>query len=102
MEGFEGVKKTNDASVFLKSISKNSNLKRYTFVLSDKNKGLQKFTTNLKNAETVLYKDLNAHDVFFGGLLVLDNDIFAATKKVTEKEINEKPKKTVERKISKK
>lgn len=54
--------------------------KRFTFVLGDSSP-TQKVIRNLKNVRAFLFKDLNAYDLFYGGTLLLDKDIFATKKK---------------------
>lgn len=49
---------------------------KVTFVVSDKNRGLNIFVKNVERVAVEEYSNLNAHKVHFGGRLVLDADIF--------------------------
>lgn len=67
-------KKTSEANSFLnKVIAKN---KKATFVISSKNSKVAKFIKNLKNVKVLVFPSLNARDIFYGGLIVLDKEIF--------------------------
>lgn len=59
--------------------------KRFTFILADANFGSGRFIKNLQNCKAVLYKDLNAYKVFFGGTLIFDKEIFASKVKSVRK-----------------
>ena len=74
--GIEKLSKTKEASEFLKKIGG----ARFTFILSEKSRPAVKFLRNLSEARPVFYKDINAYDVFTGGMLVLDKDIFVDKK----------------------
>jgi large subunit ribosomal protein L4 len=83
VSGITKLSKTKEASEFLKKIGG----ARSTFILSEKSRPALKFLRNLGSARSIFYKDANAYDVFTGGMLVLDNDIFepAKVKKVEKK-----------------
>ena len=49
----------------------------FTFVLSDEAKNVVKFFRNLKLANAIFWKNANAYDIFNGGMIVIDYDIFA-------------------------
>lgn len=79
------IKKTKDAASLIdkiankeKSIRKKS---RFTLVLSKENSAVLKALRNLKTVKTVFFKDLNAHKIFFGGILLFDKDVFKSTEK---------------------
>lgn len=55
--------------------------KKTTFVLSDKNVGAKRFLKNIRDSKVVNFKDLNAHDVFFGGKIILDTNSLEKGKK---------------------
>lgn len=76
VSGLNTVKKTSDVSKFIKKISGEVKAKRFNFVYSEGNKGISMFLRNLKDVEYGPFKDVNAYDVFRGGMLVLDKDIF--------------------------
>ncbi len=75
VEGLSKVKKTKEVSEFLKKASKDMNFKRFTFVLADDKKDTAGFTRNLKNTNTYFKKDLNAYNIYLGGLVILDADL---------------------------
>jgi large subunit ribosomal protein L4 len=71
-DGISKLSKTKEASEFIKKIGG----QRVTFVLSEKARPANKFLRNLRAARSVFYKDINAYDIFVGGTLVMDTDIF--------------------------
>lgn len=97
VEGMSKFEKTNDAQKLIDVLKKeNKNAKRFTFVLKERSLKVWKALRNLNNVKTFEYKDLNAKDVIFGGILVLDAGIFE--KEVAQKIKKASPKKT--RKVS--
>jgi len=54
--------------------------KRFTFVLSEGSVAVNKFIRNLKDANLVSYKDVNALDIYYGGTIILDEGIFKTKK----------------------
>src|SRR3989344_2371349 len=72
VSGISKLTKTKEANEFLKKIGGT----RFTFILSEKSRIVFKFLRNLKVARSVFYKDINAFDIFYGGILVLDAEIF--------------------------
>jgi len=98
IDGIESLKKTKETSSLINKIIKSEkeigNKSRFTFLLSEKNKGVEKFIRNIENAKTLLFKDLNAYTTYFGGALVVDKKAFEETKK----EGKEKPKTTDDKK----
>ncbi len=71
---FSNVKNAKDVQKLLS--------KKTTFVLSEKNIGVKRFLKNIKDSRVVNFKDLNAHDVFFGGKVIFDTNSFAKEKTV--------------------
>jgi len=84
------LKKTKQAQKLLDRISTNKKIKKVTFVLSDKEKTALKALRNIKGAEIKFFKNLNAHDIFFGGLVLVDKD--ALIKKRPKKRVSKKSK----------
>ncbi len=79
------LKKTKEAATLLKKIGekeeeigKNT---RFTFVLSKENSKAKLAIRNLKDTEVVFFENLNAYHVYFGGVLIIDRDVFKKTKK---------------------
>lgn len=85
VDGISQVQKTKTISGFLTKLAEDVKSKRFTIVVSEKNKNANKFVRNLANATSVSYKDVNAFDIVRGGVVILDSDIFENIKKV-EKE----------------
>jgi len=48
--------------------------------LSEGNLGAKKIFRNFKEVRILPYKDINAYDIFFGGAIVFDKEIFVAKK----------------------
>lgn len=78
------IKKTKQANTILRIIRKemveNKKSPRMLVVLSENNKEKSKFFQNIAYCNTIIHKDINAYDIYLGGILVFDNDIFAKTK----------------------
>jgi ribosomal protein L4 len=51
-------------------------IKKFTFVLGEANLGVRKALKNIQNVNILSYKDLNAYTVFYGGMIILDKEIF--------------------------
>lgn len=79
--GFSAVKKTKEISNFLNKLPG----KRFLIALSNENMDKVKIARNIKNVYAVAYKDLNAYNVLFGGILILDSGIFEVKKEKKEK-----------------
>lgn len=75
LDGISKLTKTKDVGSLLSKLGKEG-FKRFTFILNEKNINARKTLRNLKNVKVVLNKNLNAYQVFFGGLLVFDKEIF--------------------------
>lgn len=80
VSNISSLKKTKEAASLINKIAKSEkdikDNSRFTFVLSDKNKDATFALRNIKNVKTVFFKNLNAHDVYFGGVLVIDSEAF--------------------------
>src|SRR5258708_36482657 len=72
--------KTNETQKFIDKILEKKN-KKVTFVLKKENMKIARNIRNIKNAKVINFMDLNVHDVFFGGKIILDKSIFAKEKK---------------------
>lgn len=86
------LEKTKDAGKLITSLEKATGAKRFTFILSEKGAVAKKALKNIKNASTFSYKDINAFEIYRGGMIVMDAGIFGAkeekkeVKKVVKKE----------------
>jgi large subunit ribosomal protein L4 len=82
------IKKTKDAQKLIDKIVKaefkGKEPNRITVCLADKNKDAQIYFRNINNVELVDFIDLNAHKVFYGGLLIIDKEALKE-KKETKK-----------------
>lgn len=72
ISGISKLTKTKEAGEFMEKIGG----ARFTFILSELSRPAIKFLRNLRIARSVFYKNINAYDIFIGGKLVLDAEIF--------------------------
>lgn len=84
ISGISKIAKTKEAGELLKALTKITKAKRFTFVLSDKANETGKNIRNLGNAKFVMYRNINAFDIYRGGMILLDEEIFE--KKEVKKE----------------
>ncbi|MBI2103555.1 50S ribosomal protein L4 [Candidatus Woesebacteria bacterium] len=74
------IQKTKDAQALFDKIFakefKDKKPSQVTIALADANKDRAKVFRNMEETKVILYKDLNAFDVFFGGLLIIDKEVF--------------------------
>ena len=77
VDGLAKAQKTKAIAELMKAVSKVKGAKKFTFVLSEGFGNALKSFRNLKLANTVYWKESNAYDIYKGGLIVLDTDIFA-------------------------
>ncbi|MGD8744524.1 MAG: 50S ribosomal protein L4 [Candidatus Woesebacteria bacterium] len=98
IDGVSALKKTKQANKVIEEIIKKEKIEtdnpKFTFVLSEKNKDAFSAIRNLANVGAVEYKNLNAHEVFFGGVILLDKDTVKSIKKAGKKKIKVKKTKT--------
>lgn len=90
VSGLDKVKKTKEAQTLIDKLSKEiKGVKKFTFVLSESTLEVNRALRNIKNVSIVQYKNLNAHQVFFGGGLVIDKTVFekAPKEKVEKKTV---------------
>ncbi len=80
ISGLSKIAKTKEVAELIKKLTKNTGAKRFTFVLSEKSQPAFKSLRNLSKVRPVLYRDINAFDIFYGGSIVLDEDIFEKEK----------------------
>lgn len=82
VRGLASLKKTKEANDLLKKLGKD---KRFTFVLVNGKSAVNAALRNLKRVDVVSWRDLNAYQVYFGGNLIFDEDIFMVKKKGARK-----------------
>ena len=79
-DGLGSLKKTKEANKLIEKVLAETKTKKVTLVLSEGNLGAKKIFRNFKEVRVLPYKDINAYDVFFGGAIVFDKEIFVAKK----------------------
>lgn len=96
VSGLSKVNKTSTIYSFINALTKETKIKRFTFILSDDSVNIVKFLRNIKSIKSVLYRNANVLDIIDGGLIVMDEAIFEVKKE-------EKPevKKTVKKAVKK-
>jgi large subunit ribosomal protein L4 len=103
ISGVESLSKTREALELIKKvIEKENNVSengKFTFVLSQKNKSAVLALRNLANVDILFFRNLNVHDVYFGGMIAIDQDAFGEgdvvktkTQKLTGSRVNNKDK----------
>jgi len=92
VSGLAKVTKTGEVARVLAKIGS----ERFLVALAKKNNSVARFTKNITGVKTMAFASLNAYDVFVGGKLILDSDIF-------EKAVKEEKAKVVKKteKVSK-
>lgn len=84
VDGLSKIAKTKEIQSFIKKMEKEfPKINKFSFVLSEANLNIKKALQNIKNVDILAYKDLNAYTVLYGGMLILDKEIFV--KKVIKK-----------------
>jgi large subunit ribosomal protein L4 len=68
-------KKTNDTNKFVEKVI-GKKQPRVLFVTKKENLKVVKFIRNIKNVKAINFMDLNAYEIFYGGNIVLDKEIF--------------------------
>ena len=90
VSGLSKIAKTKSASELLGALTKATGARRFTFVLADGAGQAIKFFRNLSAANAIFWKDANAYDIFDGGMIVLDSEVFAKKVEAVKKEIKTK------------
>jgi large subunit ribosomal protein L4 len=81
--GIATIAKTAQAQKLVKAISAKKNQK-FTFVLSEYSEEVVRALRNLANVEVLVFSNLNAYSIAFGGIIILDEKLVEA-KKTTRK-----------------
>ena len=87
--GLEKITKTAEAQKFLDKAAKGYR----TLALSSGNYQAARYFRNIKNLSVIGYNKLNAYNVYFGGTLLIDKDVFAKPKAAVKKTIKKTNKK---------
>jgi len=82
VSGLDTLKKTKEAKNLINSLlsKEKKEGKKTTFVLSEASKSASLALRNIKGVAIVDFKNLNAYQVYFGGVLVVDKKAFAKGK----------------------
>jgi large subunit ribosomal protein L4 len=99
-DGFNKVTKTKEAAGLInKILADNQEASRVLLVFTALSEAGKKFFRNIKNVSIVNLKDINAYNIFYGGLIVLDSAMFekAKTEKKEAKKIIDRKVKTVKK-----
>lgn len=89
VDGLSSLKKTKEAQKLVDKILKNRKKKdKISFLLSEKSFSAVRAIRNLSNAEAISFHNLNAYQVFHGGILLLDKEILAPKTKTKTKKIS--------------
>ncbi|MBU0572558.1 50S ribosomal protein L4 [Patescibacteria group bacterium] len=88
VDGLSSLKKTKEAQKLVDKILKSKKKGgRVSFVLSEKSFSAVRAIRNIPNAEAISFHNLNIHQVYYGGVLILDKEILTPeTKAKTKKE----------------
>lgn len=96
--------KTKDAESLFGKIKeadyKDQKSSRFTIILAKENLGIKRTLDNLSNVKILNFDAINAYDVTFGGILIVDKDVFGKAEKAVKEVKTEKKVKV--RKVSKK
>lgn len=76
--GLGEIKKTKEAVELIAKID--AEAKRFLLVISEKNYSAKKFFINISNVRIVRGESLNAYDVYFGGKIILDEELMKPKK----------------------
>jgi large subunit ribosomal protein L4 len=76
--GLSKVVKTKEVASLMSALTKILTAKRFTFVLSESAKPAYKAFRNIELANTFPWKDASVYDIFDGGMIVMDAEIFKA------------------------
>ena len=81
VDDLAGIKKTKQAAGLLKKIlTDNKEAKRATLVFAKDSSASRMFFRNISEVTKVDWQDINAHGIFYGGLIILDATIFKSEK----------------------
>jgi len=78
--GLSNIEKTNAVKDLIKVLRKTDHIKSLTFILSDSAITAVRSLRNLDQVKSVSYKDASVYDIFSGGMIVMDEEIFKTNK----------------------
>lgn len=88
VSGFSKIEKTKEVGALIKKVLNDLKKKKdqkVTIFLSSQNKAKARILKNLENVGNTLFNQANAYNIFTGGIILLDSDIWAKEPKKTEK-----------------
>ena len=80
IDGLELLQKTSDAAKIVSQVTKGTKDKKTlktAFVISDKNKAKEKMLRNLGDSKVINFRELNAYEVYYGGILLVDKEVLS-------------------------
>ena len=81
VSGLSKIEKTNAVKDLIKTLRKIDHIKSLTFVLSDGALSAIRSLRNLDQVKSLSYKDASVYDIFTGGMIVMDEEIFGTSKR---------------------
>jgi large subunit ribosomal protein L4 len=85
VSGLSKIEKTNAVHDLVKVLRKTDHIKSLTFVLSDGALPAIRSLRNLDQVKSLSYKDASVYDIFSGGMIVMDDGIFAKKSEIKAK-----------------
>jgi large subunit ribosomal protein L4 len=80
VSGLEKIEKTNSVRDLIKTLRKIKGVKSLTFILSNGAHGAFRSLRNIDQVKAIAYKDASVYDIFTGGMIVMDSEIFSDKK----------------------
>jgi len=93
VRGLDSLKKTKETQGLIDKIKKETNENpskektRVTFALSGLSPQVERNIRNIRGVNILPYKNLNAFSVYFGGVLILDSEVFVKSPKPQKAEV---------------
>lgn len=113
VDGLSALKKTKDVVQMIKQIANSEKINSKTtflFALSAKNKDTLLYLRNIKNVVTIPFDSLNAHNIYFANIIVVDKEALETKKEkavptkennLSQKRKNTKSKTKIKKKVTK-
>lgn len=102
VSGLKKISSTKEMNKLIRTLSQITKAKKFTFILSEGAKEIVRYLRNIKGVNNFFYKDINAFNIFKGGVIVLDEETFLTEKiskstKKSQKSEERKTKRTKEK-----
>ncbi|KKS96130.1 MAG: 50S ribosomal protein L4 [Microgenomates group bacterium GW2011_GWC1_43_13] len=95
VKGLSKIDKTKSVSELCNALTQATGAKRFTLILSDGGRDVVKYFRNFNSASAIFWRNANAYDIFGGGMIVLDSEIFPKKVEAKAKKVQVKAKETV-------